>query len=99
MLFGGFSGLVNGETWELRATCPADFNNDAILNSQDFFDFLAAFFAQQPNADFNHDGTINSQDFFDFLAAFFAGDADFNADGTTNSQDFFDFLAAFFTGC
>ncbi len=53
--------------------CPADFNGDGVANSQDFFDFLAAFFAGAPGADFNRDGTTNSQDFFDFLIAFFAG--------------------------
>jgi hypothetical protein len=53
--------------------CAADFNNDGVVNSQDFFDFLSAFFAGTPSADFNGDGTINSQDFFDFLTAFFAG--------------------------
>jgi hypothetical protein len=53
--------------------CACDFNNDTVLNSQDFFDFLNAFFMNQPSADFNHDDTVNSQDFFDFLNAFFAG--------------------------
>lgn len=53
--------------------CLADFNTDGIVNSQDFFDFLTAFFAAAPDADFNADGLINSQDFFDFLTAFFAG--------------------------
>jgi hypothetical protein len=53
--------------------CLADFNNDSFVNSQDFFDFLAAFFGLLPSADFNNDTFINSQDFFDFLAAFFAG--------------------------
>ncbi|MGE3109345.1 MAG: GC-type dockerin domain-anchored protein [Phycisphaerales bacterium] len=52
--------------------CPADFNDDGCLNSQDFFDFLVAFFAVDPGADFNNDGAVNSQDFFDFLVAFFA---------------------------
>ncbi len=56
-----------------RVMCAADFNNDTFVNSQDFFDFLAAFFSLQPAADFNADGFINSQDFFDFLAAFFGG--------------------------
>lgn len=55
------------------SACPADFNADGAVNSQDFFDFLGAFFASSPSADFNTDGAINSQDFFDFLAAFFAG--------------------------
>jgi hypothetical protein len=51
--------------------CPCDFNADEILNSQDFFDFLTAFFANQPSADYNNDDVINSQDFFDFLTCFF----------------------------
>ena len=53
--------------------CAADFNADGVVNSQDFFDFLAAFFAGEPAADFNADALINSQDFFDFLGTFFAG--------------------------
>jgi hypothetical protein len=53
--------------------CPADFDCDGAVNSQDFFDFLGAFFASAAAADFTHDGAVNSQDFFDFLTAFFAG--------------------------
>lgn len=50
-------------------TCPADFNGDHFVNSQDFFEFLTAFFSG--NADFNNSGTTDSQDFFDYVAAFF----------------------------
>jgi hypothetical protein len=57
----------------VEPSCPADFNADGFVNSQDFFDFLGAFFAGKPAADFNADTFINSQDFFDFLGAFFEG--------------------------
>lgn len=56
-----------------EATCRADFNGDGAVNSQDFFDFLGAFFSLDPSADFNSDAAVNSQDFFDFLGAFFSG--------------------------
>ena len=46
---------------------------DGVVNGQDFFDYLAAFFANLAAADFNLDGVVNSQDFFDFLGCFFAG--------------------------
>jgi hypothetical protein len=59
--------------WVSSGACPADFNESGDVNSQDFFDFLTAFFASVPDADFNADGDVNSQDFFDFLTAFFAG--------------------------
>lgn len=52
-------------------TCDADFNTDGVVNSQDFFDFMNAFFASSPNADYNDDKVINSQDFFDFMNDFF----------------------------
>ncbi len=54
-------------------SCAADFNYDGVHNSQDFFDFLSAFFQSWPGGDFNRDSFFNSQDFFDFLEAFFQG--------------------------
>lgn len=51
--------------------CRADWNTDGVVNSQDFFNFLAGFFLN--NGDFNFDGVTDSQDFFDFLSQFFIG--------------------------
>lgn len=51
----------------------ADFNHDGRIDSQDFYDFLNAFFNGSERADVNRDGELNSQDFFDFLTAFFTG--------------------------
>lgn len=64
---------VTSEPATLKITdrCPGDFNTDGILNSQDFFDFLGAFFALLPDADFDDSGTVDTADFFAYLDAFF----------------------------
>ena len=53
--------------------CPGDFNNDGVVNEQDFTDFLTAFVAGHYSADFKVDATVNSQDFIAFLNAYVAG--------------------------
>lgn len=53
------------------ARCPGDFNGSGAVSVQDIFDFLAAYFAADPNADFNRSGALSVQDLFDFLAAYF----------------------------
>ncbi len=47
--------------------CPADFNQDGIVDFFDYLDFVAAFSANDTTADFNFDAVI------DFVAAFSAG--------------------------
>jgi hypothetical protein len=72
-----YNSLINDGSVEVPANlvriCAGDFNGDGSVTSQDFFDFLNAFFDGTAVGDFNADGFINSQDFFDFLAAFFVG--------------------------
>jgi len=56
----------------LFALCPADFNASHAVSVQDIFDFLAAWFVNDPRADFNGAGGVSVQDIFDFLGAWFA---------------------------
>ena len=72
-LTGGAVSVTGGFWAVVLPRCDADINHDGFVTSQDFFDFIAAFFSNNSLADFNSDGTITSQDFFDFLAAFFSG--------------------------
>ena len=68
--------FTEGSRWtltieDLPVPCRPDVNNDGVLNSQDFFDFLTQFF--EGAIDYNTDDAVNSQDFFDFLSDFFQG--------------------------
>lgn len=68
---GGATGLFVADLPVVPMGCPSDWNNDNLVNSQDFFDFLTDFFDGQ--ADLNISGHTDSQDAFDFLTAFFGG--------------------------
>ncbi|MBC7772811.1 MAG: hypothetical protein H7210_09980 [Pyrinomonadaceae bacterium] len=72
-LFNGLSRswLVSGLPIGSPSPCACDRNRDGELDSQDFFDFVEAFFTG--NADFNRSCHTDSQDFFDFISCFFGG--------------------------
>jgi hypothetical protein len=55
--------------------CRSDFNNNSIVNIDDIFVFLNAWFAQPPNprCDVNANGVVNIDDIFIFLNLWFAG--------------------------
>ncbi len=53
--------------------CPADFDGNGSLGSNDLFSFLAAFQAREARADMTNDNVISLQDLFSFLQKFSAG--------------------------
>jgi hypothetical protein len=50
----------------------ADFNGSGSVTVQDIFDFLAAYFSNDPSADINNSGTVTVQDLFDYLYLYFS---------------------------
>ncbi len=67
--------VVNFFTTIPPSGCPADFNADTVLNSDDLSDFITGFFdiPSDPRCDFNGDTVINADDLGDFITAFFNG--------------------------
>ncbi len=55
--------------------CACDVNGGGV-SVQDLFDFLALYFALDPEADFNGSGDVTVQDLFDFLACYFSAGSD-----------------------
>ncbi len=47
--------------------CRVDLNQDGVVNTLDFLEFLNLFNAQDPIADWNDDGFVNTLDFLAFL--------------------------------
>ncbi len=54
-------------------TCLPDFDCNGLVNVQDIFAFLSAWFASDPRSDYNLSGVSDVQDIFDFLSSWFAG--------------------------
>lgn len=53
--------------------CPANIDGAEGLTSEDIFQFLTMYFAQDPVADFDRDAKLSPSDIFSFLNAYFAG--------------------------
>jgi hypothetical protein len=69
-------GYVNAQAfWSgtlAGASCIADFNTSGGVTVQDIFDFLTAWFANDPRADISGGG-VGAQDIFDYLSLWFTG--------------------------
>jgi len=68
----GACGTITSSAVSLTV-CIADFNNSGVVSVQDIFDFLSAYFGNDPATDVNGSGSVSVQDIFDYLAAYFAG--------------------------
>lgn len=71
------SNGVDDETQTPRPSCftnchIADYNHNGEVTVQDIFDFLADYFAQDPDADINGSGSVTVQDIFDYLYWYFS---------------------------
>lgn len=71
--FYDFTSAMTARVIYEFTACPADFNRDGRLNTQDVTAFLNAYTAGDSSADFNGDGSINSLDVLAFLNAWTAG--------------------------
>lgn len=69
----GFGAVIALDLNDCRAFCPADLNQDQILNLFDVAVFLVAFAEQDLSIDFNQDGEVNFFDVPAFIASFQAG--------------------------
>lgn len=68
--------LADSEPFTLQLTvdlCRADLTGDDEVNTNDFFQFLSLYQAQDARADFTGDSVVNTNDFFAFLAVYQVG--------------------------
>lgn len=70
--FAGASTACNTGGSLVAPCCFANFNQNGVLEVQDIFDFLNAWFTLDSATDINGSG-VSVQDIFDFLNAWFAG--------------------------
>jgi len=62
------------DTWELYSTaCPADLNNDGVLDNGDIAAFLDTFTFQDLAGDMNGDGILDNGDISTFIQLFLSG--------------------------
>ena len=73
-LFSTFNG--NNRVLVVRGfdpECPANYNADCVVNTQDVLAFLNDWVIGDPKADFNEDGSVNTLDVLSFLNRWVAG--------------------------
>lgn len=61
------------QTPQLCRHCASDFNDDGVVNADDLFAYLDAWFERACLSDVNQANSVNSDDLFIFLDAFFRG--------------------------
>lgn len=71
--FGGASAGFVAELWPAPSDCEPDLTADGLVDTNDFFAFLALYQAMDARADFAPGGGINIDDFFAFLASYQLG--------------------------
>lgn len=60
-------------TLEVKSACVADFNQNGLINTADFYSYLDAFWSHLPPADIDGNQTIDSRDFMRFLMDWMSG--------------------------
>lgn len=67
------AAVALNQTAAANVSCPTDYNGSGASTVQDVFDFLAAWFNNDPGTDYNGVGGVTVQDVFDYLTDWFIG--------------------------